>query len=204
MVPSYWKCKHKKVKKVCFMEDKKLFLSLFSGWKSNFLCPPQTLFHVINRKTGKAVSTRFYGDAMVVFHHINAYESDGHVVFDLISYDNSNLYDMFYIQNMKQETSKFIESNKSFSLPVCQRFVLPLNANKVQLEIHPKHHWNFEGSLVLMKRLCRIFQDSPRGSNLVTLEDTTAQAVMQEDGSIHCQPDTLFEGSLSAPFNSNF
>lgn len=38
-------------------------------------------------------------------------------------------------------------------------------------------------------------QDSPRGSNLVTLTDTTAQAVMQEDGSIYCQPDTLFEGS---------
>lgn len=40
------------------------------------------------------------------------------------------------------------------------------------------------------------FQDTPKGSNLVTLTDTTAQAVMQEDGSIYCQPDTLFEGSL--------
>lgn len=40
-----------------------------------------------------------------------------------------------------------------------------------------------------------VLQDSPRGANLVTLADTTAQAVMQEDGSIYCQPDTLFEGS---------
>lgn len=89
------------------------------------------MFHVINRKTGKAVSTRFYGDALVVFHHINAYEADGHVVFDLIAYKNSNLYDMFYIQNMRQETSSFIESNKNFSPPVCQRFVLPLDVNEV-------------------------------------------------------------------------
>ncbi|XP_033471786.1 beta,beta-carotene 15,15'-dioxygenase [Epinephelus lanceolatus] len=134
-----------------------------------------TLFHVINRKTGKAVSTRFYGDALVVFHHINAYEADGHVVFDLIAYKNSNLYDMFYIQNMKQETSSFIESNKNFSPPVCQRFVLPLDVN----------------------------EESPRGSNLVTLEDTTAQAVMQEDGSVHCQPDTMFEGLELPQINYN-
>lgn len=38
-------------------------------------------------------------------------------------------------------------------------------------------------------------QDSPRGTNLVTLTDTTAQAVMQEDESIYCTPDILFEGS---------
>ncbi|XP_035533296.1 beta-carotene oxygenase 1, like [Morone saxatilis] len=135
-----------------------------------------TLFHVINRKTGKAVSTRFYGDAMVVFHHINAYEADDHVVFDLISYKDSNLYEMFYLQNLKQDTSSFIQSNKSISPPLCQRFVLPLNVHK----------------------------ESPRGSNLVTLTDTTAQAVMQEDGSVYCQPDTLFEGLELPGINYNF
>lgn len=31
---------------------------------------------------------------------------------------------------------------------------------------------------------------------MVTLTDTKARAVMQEDGSVYCQPDTLFEGSL--------
>lgn len=92
----------------------------------------QTYFHVINKNTGKAVSTRFYGDALVVFHHINAYEEDGHVVFDIIAYKDSNLYDMFYLHNIRQETKSFIEKNKLFSPPVCQRFVLPLNVQKVQ------------------------------------------------------------------------
>uniref|UniRef100_A0A668A7Y7 Beta-carotene oxygenase 1, like n=1 Tax=Myripristis murdjan TaxID=586833 RepID=A0A668A7Y7_9TELE len=110
-----------------------------------------TLFHLINRKTGKAVSTRFYGDALVVFHHINAYEEDGHVVFDLISYENTNLYDMFYLQNMRRENDDFIQSNKTFSPPTCQRFVLPLHIHK----------------------------DCPTGSNLVTLGDTTARAELQ-------------------------
>lgn len=89
----------------------------------------QTLFHIINRKTGDAVNTKFYGDALVVFHHINAYEEDGHIVFDLISYKDSSLYDLFYIDYMKQEAPKFTETSKAFSRPVCQRFVIPVNAD---------------------------------------------------------------------------
>uniref|UniRef100_A0A1A8FIK9 Beta-carotene 15,15'-monooxygenase 1b n=2 Tax=Nothobranchius korthausae TaxID=1143690 RepID=A0A1A8FIK9_9TELE len=135
-----------------------------------------TVFHVINKKTGKRVSTRFYGDALVVFHHINAYEDDGHVVFDIISYKDSNLYNMFYLHNMKQETNNFIEKNKDFSPPVCQRFVLPLDVQK----------------------------ESPRGTNLVTLKDTTAQAVMQEDESVYCQPEILFEGLELPGINYSF
>lgn len=38
------------------------------------------------------------------------------------------------------------------------------------------------------------FKESPRGVNLVTLSDTSAQAILQEDGSVYCQPDTVFEG----------
>lgn len=41
------------------------------------------------------------------------------------------------------------------------------------------------------------FQDSPKGFNLVTLTDTTATAVLEEDGGIYCQPDVLFEGCSS-------
>uniref|UniRef100_A0A3Q1I4P6 Uncharacterized protein n=1 Tax=Anabas testudineus TaxID=64144 RepID=A0A3Q1I4P6_ANATE len=135
-----------------------------------------TLFHVINKKTGKAISTRFYADNMVVFHHINAYETNEHVVFDLISYTDSNLYNMFYIKNIKQETSSFIQSNKTFSPPSCQRFVLPLNTDK----------------------------ESPKGTNLVSLTDTSAKAVMQEDGSVYCQPDTLFVGLELPGINYHF
>lgn len=92
----------------------------------------QTLFHVVDRKTGKQLTTRFYGDALVVFHHINAYEDDGHLVFDLISYKDGKLYDMFYMQNVKQDSDSFVESHKTFSQPICQRFVLPLGVHKVK------------------------------------------------------------------------
>ncbi|XP_034411672.1 beta-carotene oxygenase 1, like [Cyclopterus lumpus] len=135
-----------------------------------------TLFHVVNKMTGKAVSTRFFGDALVVFHHINAYEANGHVVLDLIAYENSDLYEMFYIKNMRQETDEFIRSNRSFKPPACQRFVLPLH----------------------------VLKEAPRGSNLVTLTDTTAQAALQEDGSVFCRPETLFEGLELPGINYNF
>ncbi|XP_054632134.1 beta,beta-carotene 15,15'-dioxygenase isoform X2 [Dunckerocampus dactyliophorus] len=135
-----------------------------------------TLFHLINRRTGKRVSTQFYGDALVVFHHINAYEADGHVVFDLITYKDSNLYNMFYMKNLRLNTSSFTESNANSSPPLCQRFVLPLNVSK----------------------------ETPKGVNLVTLEDTTAKAIMKDDGAIHCEPDPLFEGLELPNINYKF
>ncbi|TSL68245.1 Beta,beta-carotene 15,15'-dioxygenase [Bagarius yarrelli] len=88
-----------------------------------------TLFHIINRKTGVALKTKFCSAPFVVFHHINAYEEDDHVVFDMITYKDSNVYDFFYIDCMKQETEKFIEMSKTLSPPVCQRFVIPVNAD---------------------------------------------------------------------------
>uniref|UniRef100_A0A674CF21 Beta-carotene oxygenase 1, like n=1 Tax=Salmo trutta TaxID=8032 RepID=A0A674CF21_SALTR len=92
-----------------------------------------TLIHLVDKKTGKAVSTKFYTDALVVFHHINAYEDDSHVVFDMITYKDSNLYEMFYLANLRKVTHEFIESNKvNFSPPICQRCVLPLSVDKTQ------------------------------------------------------------------------
>lgn len=76
------------------------------------------------------MSTKFYTDALVVFHHINAYEDNGHVVFDMITYEDSSLYDMFYLENLRQDTEQLIE-RKVFTPPVCQRFVLPLGVDKV-------------------------------------------------------------------------
>ncbi|XP_023646659.2 beta,beta-carotene 15,15'-dioxygenase [Paramormyrops kingsleyae] len=125
-----------------------------------------TLIHLVDRKTGKAVSKKFYADALVTFHHINAFEDEDHVVFDIIAYKDSKLYDMFYLSNLMKETDQFIETNKMSSPPVCQRFILPLKPNK----------------------------GVTAGTNLVKLAGTKATAVQQEDGSVYCKPEALFEG----------
>lgn len=53
---------------------------------------------------------------------------------DLITYGDSSLYDMFYIRNVRRDTDEFVQSNQSFSPPVCKRFVFPLDVDKVPSE----------------------------------------------------------------------
>lgn len=77
------------------------------------------------------MSTRYHADALVVFHHINAYEEDDNLVFDLITYTDGHLYEMFYIKNVVQDAENFVQENKNSSRPICQRFVVPLNVHKV-------------------------------------------------------------------------
>ncbi|XP_059906970.1 beta,beta-carotene 15,15'-dioxygenase isoform X1 [Gadus macrocephalus] len=134
----------------------------------------QTVFHLIDRHTGKEVATRYYGDAMVVFHHINAYEEGGVVVVDLISYSDSNLYQMFYLDNLRQETPDYVKTNQGFSPPTCKRFLLPLSVDK----------------------------DVATGTNLLT--DSRAEARLQKDGSVFCTPEVLFQGLELPAINYKF
>lgn len=60
---------------------------------------------------------------MAVYHHVNAFEDDGHVVFDVIAYDDNSLYDMFYLDKLKEQMGK----NTMYCKPKCRRFVLPLS-----------------------------------------------------------------------------
>ncbi|XP_039899994.1 beta,beta-carotene 15,15'-dioxygenase [Simochromis diagramma] len=91
-------------------------------------CPEEnTLIHLVDRKTGKEVETKYYTGAMVLYHHVNAFEDDGHVVFDVIAYTDNSLYDMFYLSNLK-EKSQFDE--KRVSKPAYKRFALPIHADK--------------------------------------------------------------------------
>lgn len=60
---------------------------------------------------------------MAVYHQVNAYEDDGHVVFDVIAYDDNSLYDMFYLDKLKEQMGK----NTLYCKPKCRRFVLPLS-----------------------------------------------------------------------------
>lgn len=97
-----------------------------------FTCclPRQTLIHLIDRKTGKEVETKYYTEAMVVYHHVNAFEDNGHVVFDVIAYTDTSLYNMFYISKLK-ESIDF--RDESYSKPSYKRFVLPLQSDKVSI-----------------------------------------------------------------------
>ncbi|XP_047424328.1 beta,beta-carotene 15,15'-dioxygenase [Mugil cephalus] len=91
-------------------------------------CPEEnTLIHLIERKTGKEVETKFYTGAMVVYHHVNAFEDDGHVVFDVIAYNDTSLYEMFYMSKLKKGTGSH---DSNYSKPSYRRFTLPVHPDK--------------------------------------------------------------------------
>jgi beta-carotene 15,15'-monooxygenase len=72
----------------------------------------------------------FYTDPMVVFHHVNAYEKDGCILFDVIAYEDSSLYQLFYLANLNQD---FEENSRLTSVPTLRRFAIPLHVDKVRL-----------------------------------------------------------------------
>ena len=64
---------------------------------------------------------------MVIYHHVNAFEENGHVIFDVIGYDDCSLYDMFYLQKQKDKPE-----SKGWSKPVYRRYALPLHVDSVR------------------------------------------------------------------------
>ncbi|XP_061877124.1 beta,beta-carotene 15,15'-dioxygenase [Entelurus aequoreus] len=91
-------------------------------------CPEEnTLIHLIDRKTGKAVETKYYTGAMVVYHHVNAFEVEGHVIFDVIAYKDHSLYEMFYMSKLKENRGN---RDESYSKPSYKRFAIPVHSDK--------------------------------------------------------------------------
>lgn len=88
----------------------------------------QTYIHIVDRRTGKPVPTRFYTDPMVVFHHVNAYEEDGCLLFDVIAYEDSSLYQCFYLAHLKKSSE---ENPVVICVPALKRFTVPLCVDKV-------------------------------------------------------------------------
>ncbi|XP_077983649.1 beta,beta-carotene 15,15'-dioxygenase-like [Glandiceps talaboti] len=102
----------------------KLILSPFYGraYADNFDYHPElcTPIRVFDRKSGQEVETKYFTDALFVFHHINAFEKDGHLVIDLIGYDNINIIKELYMEELQAGI-------RPKSQPKPWRYVLPLN-----------------------------------------------------------------------------
>ncbi|XP_068117330.1 beta,beta-carotene 15,15'-dioxygenase [Hyperolius riggenbachi] len=109
----------------------KLATAYFRGvnWASciDFRSEEKTRFYIIDKRTKKMVAEKFCTDALVVYHHVNAQEVDGHVVFDIIAYKDNSLYEMFYMANLRKDLS---QDTKMTSIPVFKRFVVPLHCDK--------------------------------------------------------------------------
>lgn len=89
----------------------------------------QTYIHIVDQRTRKPLPIKFYTDPMVIFHHVNAYEEDGCLLFDVIAYEDSSLYQLFYLANLNQD---FEENSRLTSIPTLKRFAVPLHVDKVR------------------------------------------------------------------------
>ncbi|PIK37041.1 hypothetical protein BSL78_26127, partial [Apostichopus japonicus] len=80
----------------------------------------KTVIRVFSRKTGKSLVTRYKytADPLFLFHHINAYEEDDHIVFDVAAYDNPSIIKQTYFSNLASPSEPPPESS-------VRRFVLP-------------------------------------------------------------------------------
>ncbi|TRY99940.1 hypothetical protein DNTS_004707 [Danionella cerebrum] len=88
----------------------------------------ETIFHLIDKQTGKELPVKYYSKAMSTFHQINAFEEDGFLVVDLCCSDDGKAINNFLIQAMRQSGEALDEvMYNSLSRPLPRRFVLPLN-----------------------------------------------------------------------------
>ncbi|KAK8784675.1 hypothetical protein V5799_008960 [Amblyomma americanum] len=55
----------------------------------------KTKFVVLDRATGVALRTRFVADPLFFFHVVNTFEEDGHIVFDMVAYEDASILDRY-------------------------------------------------------------------------------------------------------------
>lgn len=67
----------------------------------------------------------YTSEAFFLFHHINAYEDDGHLIIDVLTYRNVEVIDMYFLSHLRDKPYPGAEPPRS------QRFVLPLGPKTV-------------------------------------------------------------------------
>lgn len=111
----------------------KLMLSKIQGksFSGSMSWEPEqnTVFHVINKHTGKKHSTTFHTKAFATFHQINAFEDQGCIVLDLCCQDDGGAVEMFQLENLRKSGNDLNELFKQVAKAYPRRFVLPLDSS---------------------------------------------------------------------------
>ncbi|XP_034025908.1 beta-carotene 15, 15-dioxygenase 2, like [Thalassophryne amazonica] len=90
-----------------------------------------TVFHLVNRRTGKESELKYRSAAMITLHQINAFEENGFLVVDMCCADDGEILGEFTLENLRktsgEEMDKFYNS-LCRNLP--RRYVLPLTVDE--------------------------------------------------------------------------
>ncbi|CAK8679258.1 unnamed protein product [Clavelina lepadiformis] len=130
----------------------------------------ESIFHVINKQTKKAIPVKYAAKGTFCFHHVNAYEEtlEGKtfLIVDMCCADGETFrwFGLDIMRGKDEALQKF--KTVPFSGP--QRYVLPLDVD----------------------------ESIPKGENLVTLPGCQARAEKREDGSIFLTPELLYDEEI--------
>lgn len=85
-----------------------------------------TVFTVVDRKSGTVVAKKKYRP-FFSFHHVNAFESEGHVIVDIAARSDASVIDYLYIDRLKGSSSREITG-------CCQitRFAIPIGDGEIE------------------------------------------------------------------------
>ncbi|XP_072283191.1 carotenoid-cleaving dioxygenase, mitochondrial [Pyxicephalus adspersus] len=86
-----------------------------------------TVFHLVNKHTGKKHPVSFHTKAFSTFHQINAFEDQDCLVLDLCCQDDGGAVELYELQNLRKSGEALNEVYKSVLRPYPRRFVIPLD-----------------------------------------------------------------------------
>ncbi|XP_076024639.1 carotenoid-cleaving dioxygenase, mitochondrial-like [Genypterus blacodes] len=128
----------------------------------------ETVFHLIDKRTGLVSPVKYHAKALSTFHQINAFEEDGLLMLDMCCCDDGDAINNYLIQNLRKSGEALDEVYNSVSRVFPRRFVLPLN----------------------------ISMETPTGQNLNTRTCSQATCVKTSRERVFCQHEDLHGDDL--------
>ncbi|XP_005729419.1 beta-carotene 15, 15-dioxygenase 2, like [Pundamilia nyererei] len=128
-----------------------------------------TIFHLVNRHTGKKSEVKYYTGPMFTLHQINAFEDSEFLVMDMCCGGDGELIGEFTLENLRRNSGEEIdEFYNSLCRNLPRRYVLPLSVD----------------------------EQTPADENLVTLHNCKATARMTKPGEVYMTHEELHNDEL--------
>ncbi|KAM9732744.1 beta-carotene oxygenase 2b [Menidia menidia] len=88
-----------------------------------------TVFHLVDKQTGKPSPIRYLAKPLSTFHQINAYEDKGFLIIDMCASDDGRAIANYNIQNLRKSGEALDEVYNTLCRVFPCRFVLPLRVD---------------------------------------------------------------------------
>ncbi|XP_064482716.1 beta,beta-carotene 15,15'-dioxygenase-like [Ornithodoros turicata] len=75
-------------------------------------------FHVVEKETGKQLETKYVTESFFIFHHINAYEKDNHIVVDLCCHKDDSVFPTLSTDVSERPTTPLLATPRRYVLPL--------------------------------------------------------------------------------------